>query len=110
MVHETDGVRLLKDQTIEKAISRPNIGPNIFGDPAPYPIFSLGFIVANPEHSPVLSPKTFGHDGLGGQQGFADLNYRIGFGYTTNWIPMVANGMSRHREITEVLKKVLANR
>lgn len=109
VVHETDGVRLLRDETIEKAISRPNIGPNVFGDPAPYPVFSLGFIVANPEHSPVLSPKTFGHDGLGGQQGFADLNYRIGFGYTTNWIPMVANGMSRHREITEVLKKVLTN-
>ena len=109
VVHETDGIRLLQDKTVEKAISRPNIGPNVFGDPAPYPTFSLGFIVANPEHSPALSAKTFGHDGLGGQQGFADLNHRIGFGYVTNWIPMVANGMARHREITESLKKVLAN-
>lgn len=108
LVEETDGVRLLQDETIETAIARPNPGPNVFGDPAPYPVHSLGFIVANPEHSPVLSNKTFGHDGLGGQQGFGDLNYRIGFGYVTNWIPMVANGMSRHREITESLKKVLA--
>ncbi len=109
VVHKTDGTRLLQDETIEKAIARPNPGPNVFGDPAPYPVHSLGFIVANPEHSPVLSDKTFGHDGLGGQQGFADLNYRIGFGYVTNWIPMVANGMARHRELTAVLKKTLDN-
>jgi CubicO group peptidase (beta-lactamase class C family) len=107
LVHETDGIRLLKDQTIEKAISRPNPGPNIFGDPAPYPIHSLGFIVANPSHSPVLSEKTFGHDGLGGQQGFADLNHRIGFGYVTNWIPMVDDGMARHRAITTELRSAL---
>ena len=108
VVTETDGIRLLSDDTIERAISRPNPGRNVFGDPEPYPIHSLGFIVANPEHSPVLSPKTFGHDGLGGQQGFADLNHRIGFGYVTNWIPMVANGMERHREITRTLQQVIA--
>jgi CubicO group peptidase (beta-lactamase class C family) len=107
LVHETDGVRILSDETIKKAISRPNIGPNVFNDPAPYPVHSLGFIVANPEHSPVLSETTFGHDGLGGQQGFADQKNEIGFGYVTNWIPMVADGMARHREITKVLAEVL---
>ena len=107
VVHQTDGVRLLSDTTIQAAISRPNPGRNVFGDPGPYPIHSLGFIVANPEHSPVLSDKTFGHDGLGGQQGFADQNLKIGFGYVTNWIPMVADGMARHREITKVLAEVL---
>ncbi|CAN2227774.1 AmpC Beta-lactamase class C and other penicillin binding proteins [Candidatus Nanopelagicaceae bacterium] len=107
LVHETDGVRILNDETVRKAISRPNIGPNVFGDPAPYPVHSLGFIVANPEHSPVLSNSTFGHDGLGGQQGFADQKYKIGFGYVTNWIPMVADGMARHREITRALAEVL---
>lgn len=107
LVHETDGVRILSDDTVKKAISRPNIGPNIYGDPAPYPIHSLGFIVANPVHSPVLSDTTFGHDGLGGQQGFADQVHKIGFGYCTNWIPMVADGMARHREITRVLAELL---
>lgn len=107
VVTETDGVRLLTDQTIKEAISRPNPGANIFNDPTPYPIHSLGFIVANPSHSPVLSPQTFGHDGLGGQQGFADPHYKIGFSYVTNWIPMVADGMARHREITRVLKESL---
>lgn len=107
LVRETDGVRILSDEIIEKAISRPNIGPNVFNDPAPYPIHSLGFIVANPEHSPALSDTTFGHDGLGGQQGFADQKNEIVFGYVTNWIPMVANGMARHREITKALKNLL---
>lgn len=107
VVHETDGVRLLSDETVEKAISRPNSGRNIFGEPDPHAIHSLGFIVANPSHSPVLSAKTFGHDGLGGQQGFADLNHRISFSYVTNWIPMVGNGMARHREITTALSNVL---
>jgi hypothetical protein len=107
VVSPTNGIRLLSDTTIEKAISRPNPGRNVFDDPEPYPIHSLGFIVANPSHSPVLSEKTFGHDGLGGQQGFADLNYRIGFGYVTNWIPMVSDGMTRHREITKTLRETL---
>jgi len=104
---QTDGIRLLNDETIVKAISRPNPGPNVFNDPAPYPVHSLGFIVANPDHSPVLSPRTFGHDGLGGQQGFADMDHKIGFSYVTNWIPMVQNGMDRHRELTRVLAEVL---
>lgn len=107
LVHDTDGVRILSDETVTKAISRPNSGPNVFGDPAPYPVHSLGFIVANQEHSPVLSNTTFGHDGLGGQQGFADQTHGIGFGYVTNWIPMVADGMARHREITKVLSSIL---
>jgi len=107
VVHETDGIRLLTDETIKKAISRPNPGRNVFNHPEPYPIHSLGFIVANPTHSPVLSDTTFGHDGLGGQQGFADLDHRIGFGYVTNWIPMVADGMARHRAITAELRDVL---
>lgn len=107
LIHETDGVRILNDETITNAISRPNSGRNVFGDPEPYPIHSLGFIIANPEHSPVLSNTTFGHDGLGGQQGFADRKNEIGFGYVTNWIPMVADGMARHREITKVLAEVL---
>ena len=106
-VVQTEGIRLLRDSSIEAAISRPNPGRNVFGDPEPYPVHSLGFLVANPSHSPVLSAKTFGHDGLGGQQGFADLNHKIGFSYVTNWIPMVADGMARHREITKVLKSVV---
>ena len=107
MVTTTDGVRLLREETVKHALSRPNQGPNIFNDPAPHPIHSLGFIIANPDHSPVLSSTTFGHDGLGGQQGFGDLDFKIGFSYVTNWIPMIGDGMARHREITRTLSEVL---
>lgn len=104
---ETDGVKLLKDSTISEAIAHPNPGDNIFGDPQPHPIHSLGFIVANQQHCPALSNTTFGHNGLGGQQGFGDLDTRIGFGYTTNWVPVVADGMLRHRELTRILMDCL---
>lgn len=107
LVTPTDGIRLLKEETIKAAISRPNQGLNIFNDPAPHAIHSLGFMVANPEHSPVLSNSSFGHDGLGGQKGLGDLEFNIGLGYVTNWIPMVGDGMARHREITRTLIKVL---
>lgn len=109
LVCETDGVRTLKEETVLHALSRPNPGDNIFGDPEPHPVHSLGFIIAHPIHSPVLSEKTFGHDGLGGQQGFGDLDFNIGFGYITNWIPMIGDGMARHRELTRALKAALEN-
>jgi CubicO group peptidase (beta-lactamase class C family) len=107
-ITETDGVRLINDETIKNAISRPNPGDNIFNHPQPHPIHSLGFIISNPVHSPTLSETTFGHDGLGGQQGFADPETGISFGYITNWIPMVADGMARHREITRTLIQTIS--
>lgn len=106
-VVETEGVRLLSDETVFNAISRPNPGRNIYGDPEPYPIHSLGFIIGNPSHSPALSARTFGHDGFGGQQAFADLDARIGFGYTTNWSPFKEDFFLRQRLITAELVKVL---
>lgn len=33
---------------------------------------------------PLMSDESFGHDGAGGQCGFADPRYGIGFGYVTN--------------------------
>ncbi len=102
-VTETDGVRILSDEIIHESISHPNPGDNIFGEPQPHPIHSLGFIVANNQHCPAISKTTFGHNGFGGQQGFGDLDSRIGFGYVTNWVPAIADGMLRHRELTKIL-------
>lgn len=107
-VIKTDSVRLLEDATILEALNHRNEGDNLWGDPQPHPVHSLGFIAPNADHSPILSDSTFGHDGLGGQQGFGDLAHRIGFGYVTNWIPIYEDGMERHRELTRVLKSCLA--
>lgn len=106
-VTKTDGVRILSDELIHLAISHPNPGDNIFGEPQPHPIHSLGFIVANDQHCPAISSTTFGHNGFGGQQGFGDLDSRIGFGYVTNWVPAVSDGMLRHRELTKLLIEAL---
>jgi CubicO group peptidase (beta-lactamase class C family) len=102
-VTETDGLRLLKDSTIMEAISHPNPGDNIFGEPQPHPIHSLGFIIANDLQFKSISNTTFGHNGLGGQQGCGDLSSKVGFGYVTNWVPVVADGMLRHRQLTSTL-------
>lgn len=106
-VNSMNGVKLLKDSTILESIAHPNPGNNIFDEPQPHPIHSLGFIVANQQHCPAISDTTFGHNGLGGQQGFGDLDSRIGFGYVTNWVPVVSDGMLRHRELTAELIKCL---
>ena len=102
-VTETDDIRILSDDLIRESISHPNPGDNIFGEPQPHPIHSLGFIIANNQHCPAISNTTFGHNGFGGQQGFGDLDSRIGFGYVTNWVPAIADGMLRHRELTKIL-------
>ena len=106
-VTETEGIKLLKDSTILESISHPNPGNNIFDEPQPHPIHSLGFIVANHQHCPAISNTTFGHNGLGGQQGFGDLDSKIGFGYVTNWVPVVEDGMLRHRQLTATLIECL---
>ena len=33
-----------------------------------------------------LDGTCFGHDGAGGQVGFADVRHNIGFGFVTNWM------------------------
>jgi len=106
-VTETDGIRIVDEASIREAISHPNPGDNIFNEPQPHPIHSLGFIVANNQHCPAISETTFGHNGFGGQQGFGDLDSKIGFGYITNWVPAVADGMLRHRELTRILIECL---
>ena len=39
-----------------------------------------------------------GHAGYGGQQGYADLNHRFGYGYVTNY-PSMALGESDIRAV-----------
>jgi CubicO group peptidase (beta-lactamase class C family) len=46
-------------------------------------VWGTGFMVPS-QTKPLISPASFGHDGAGGQFGFADPDARIGFGYVTN--------------------------
>jgi CubicO group peptidase (beta-lactamase class C family) len=53
-----------------------------------------------------LTSKSFGHDGAGGQVGFADPVHKIGFGYVTNWMEGV--GDLRATAILDALRQGVA--
>jgi CubicO group peptidase (beta-lactamase class C family) len=50
---------------------------------------------------PMLSERSFGHDGAGGQLGFADDEYRVGFGYISNQMAPALD--QRANELTRAL-------
>jgi CubicO group peptidase (beta-lactamase class C family) len=49
-VIETDGVRLVNDDTLEMAIKPASFGKNVWNEPAPHPIWGNGFMLAEPPH------------------------------------------------------------
>lgn len=80
-VSDVDGVRLLTDETVEKARAEQVNGPD---RTLLVPMrFSTGFQLPM-GGTPLLSADSFGHSGLGGALGFADSRYKVGFGYVQN--------------------------
>ena len=78
-----NGQRLLKSETIKEATTPKTSGPDIVLFQAPYK-FGLGYQVDAP-FSPIgMKDGMFGHTGIAGATGFADLNYKVGFGFTNN--------------------------
>ncbi len=84
-VTETDGVRLLHDDTLEIVTRERTAGAPVFAAPAPWPRWAAGFQLDS-EARRYLGPSSFGHDGAGGQVAFADLDSRVGFAFVTNWM------------------------
>ena len=82
-VSEVDGVRLLTEETVEKARAEQVYGPDLT---LLVPMrFATGFQLPTPDIDFVmLSGDSFGHSGLGGALGFADPRYKLGFGYVQN--------------------------
>ncbi len=80
-VSEVDGVRILADETVERAVmersegrDRTLIVPTRFG---------LGFFIPS-TFSPLMGPASFGHAGAGGSLGLADAERKVGFAYVMN--------------------------
>ncbi|WP_298875817.1 serine hydrolase domain-containing protein [uncultured Microbacterium sp.] len=84
-VAETDGIRLLDDDTLDLVTRERTAGAPVFAAPAPWPHWAAGFQLDS-EARRYLGPTSFGHDGAGGQVAFADRAARVGFAFVTNWM------------------------
>ncbi|WP_296633232.1 serine hydrolase domain-containing protein [Rhodoluna sp.] len=106
-VATTDGIRFLTDETIRSSIEPQTTGPSVWGEPGPWPVRGLGFMLNVPGYREMVGKTSFGHDGLGGQQGFADLDHRIGFAYTTSYLFSGESEQENQQELAATLRKVL---
>jgi CubicO group peptidase (beta-lactamase class C family) len=82
VVHETDGVRLLKDETVQFVTKVQSEGKPFTDLEPPYSKFGMGFQLDSAARG-YLTQSSFGHDGAGGQCAFADPEHKIGFAFLT---------------------------
>jgi len=83
VVHETDGVRLLNDETVEYVTTVQSEGKPFTDLEPPYGKFGMGFQLDSQARG-YLTSKSFGHDGAGGQCAFADPEHKVGFAFVTS--------------------------
>lgn len=89
-----DGVRLLSEDALWRAIQEQARGPDpVLGFES---AFGLGFQLPTP-FRPMAGPGSFGHYGLGGSVGFAHRDPAFSFGYTVN--QMAAGGGADKRSV-----------
>ncbi|WP_425826614.1 serine hydrolase domain-containing protein [Streptomyces fractus] len=82
-VTPTSGVRLIDDGTVESLCAVRSSGPAFVTQPPPYQSWGAG-VMRPSDWEPYLTPRSFGHDGAGGQVAFADPDAKVGFAYLTN--------------------------
>lgn len=98
------GRRLLDDAVIDEATRTQSEGVSVFGGDPPFSRWGYGFQLNSPART-YLSATSFGHDGAGGQVGFADRERKVGFGYVTNW--MMGPDDQRSSSVIEALRQSL---
>ncbi len=103
-VAPTNGVRLIGDAIIRRATMTQTEGAPVFPADPPFSRWGMGFQLDSDARR-YLTGASFGHDGAGGQVGFADPVHRIGFGYVTNW--MEGAGDLRATAILDALRKIV---
>lgn len=104
-VVETKGAApLLSPAVIARATEVMSEGPPVFAAEGPFPRWGMGFLL-DCDTRRLLTPTGFGHDGAGGQVGFADPQLRLGFGYVTNWLR--GAGDERGKSIVDTLRSIL---
>ena len=80
---EIDGYRIVRPEALERFYAEQSYGPDQVLLQLPTR-FSMGFMLSQPGASFGPNRKSFGHPGAGGSVGFADLQAKVGFGYTMN--------------------------
>ena len=102
LVAETDGVRTLQPETVDRAIVPQVSGPDsVLIFPIP---FALGFMTHS-DMSPFLGGRSFGHGGAGGSLGFADPDRSIGGGYVMNKMHMGLTGDPRNIALLDAVDR-----
>jgi CubicO group peptidase (beta-lactamase class C family) len=77
-----DGVRLLSQASIEKAMIEQCYRPDLtLGNRARW---GCGFMLTSPDMPLSPNARTFGHGGAGGSLGIADMDARLSWGYVMN--------------------------
>jgi CubicO group peptidase (beta-lactamase class C family) len=79
---ELDGVRLMSERTLARAIEQQAYGKDlVLGFTMRW---GLGFMLTSQELPLGPNPRIFGHGGWGGSLGFADLDARLSWAYVMN--------------------------
>lgn len=106
-VAETQGMRTLSDDTVDFLRERRVTGPSVWGEPGPWPDRGFGVMLECEARSPLLSSTSFGHDGFGGQAGFADVTHRASFGFVTNYLIVGRNEHARWKKLVAGVREIL---
>jgi CubicO group peptidase (beta-lactamase class C family) len=104
-VSDIDGPRILAPELVSDALVPQSWGQMLLGDPDLGQRWGTGFMLSSPPSRPMLGDHSFGHDGAGGQLGFADAGYRVGFAYLSNQMGPVLD--QRANELTRALRACL---
>lgn len=103
-VVETDGVRILGDATLDRALVVQSEGAPVFSSPPPWPRWAMGFQLDAAARR-YLGDASFGHDGAGGQVAFADRAAKVGFAFLTTQMEAIDD--VRATRIIDALRSAL---
>ncbi|WFE25281.1 serine hydrolase [Solwaraspora sp. WMMD791] len=104
-VSEVAGAPLLSTASVDDAVVVRVQGQQRYGGPDAGQRWGTGFLLRSPRVRPMLSDRSFGHDGAGGHLAFADDRYRVGFGYVLNQMGGPVD--DRANRLTEALRGCL---
>ena len=101
----TRGVRLVSDDTVALMNERTVVETPLWGTVGPFNRRGFGVMLENPEITPLMSASSFGHDGFGGQAGYADPHYRSSIAFATNYL---VPGVQQHARWHALMRETRA--